>query len=35
MTVMLENGANFENGIPIPDYQGHLVLDQIPYDLKT
>ena len=32
---MLENGGNFENGIPIPDYQIHLVLDQIPYDLKT
>ena len=35
MTVMLENGCNFENGIPIPDYQTHLVFDQIPYDLKT
>ena len=32
MTVMLENGGNFENGMPIPDYQIHLVLDQIPYD---
>ena len=35
MTLMLQNGANFENGIPIPDYQSHLVLDQILYDLKT
>ena len=35
MTVMLENGANFGNGIPIQDYQSHLVLDQIPYDLET
>ena len=32
---MLENSGNFENGIPIPDDQIHLVLDQIPYDLKT
>ena len=31
---MLENGDNFENGIPIPDDQIHLVLDQIPYDLR-
>ena len=35
MTVMLEKGGNFENSIRIPDYQIHLVLDQIPYDLKT
>ena len=35
MTVMLENGGNFENGTPNPDYQIHLVLDQIPYDLQT
>ena len=35
MTVMLENGGNFENGMPIPDYQIHLVLDQIPYDWRT
>ena len=36
MTVMLENDRNFENGIPIQDYQIYqiLVLDQIPYDLK-
>ena len=33
--MMLENGGNFENGIPIPDYQIHLVLDKLPYDLKT
>ena len=26
MAVMLEYGGNFENGIPIPDYQIHLVL---------
>ena len=26
---MLENGGNFENNIPIPDYQIHLVLDRI------
>ena len=32
---MLKNGGNCENGIPIPDYQIHLVFDQIPYDLKT
>ena len=32
---MMENGGHFENGIPIPDYQVHLVLDQIPHDLKT
>ena len=32
---MLENGGNFENIIPIPDYQIHLVLDQIPYDIKS
>ena len=32
MTMMLENGGNFENGMPIPDYQIHHVLDQIPYD---
>ena len=25
----------FENGIPIPDYQVHFVLDQIPHNLKT
>ena len=25
----------FWNGIPIPDYQIYLVLDQIPKDLKT
>ena len=31
MTVMLENGGNFENGTPIPYYQIHLVLDQIPW----
>ena len=31
--VMLENGGHFENGIPIPDYQIHLVSDQIPYAL--
>ena len=30
-----KNGGNFENGIPIPHYQIHLVRDQIPYDLKT
>ena len=35
MTVMLKNGGNFENGIPIPDYQIHLVFDQIPHDLKA
>ena len=35
MTVMLENGGNFENGMPISDYQIHVVLDQIPYDWKT
>ena len=35
MTVILEKGGNFENSIPIPNYQIHLVLDQIPYDLKT
>ena len=35
MTVLLENDGNFENGIPIPDYQIHLVFDQIPYDFKT
>ena len=35
MTAMLKNGGNFENGIPVPDYQIHLVFDQIPYDLKT
>ena len=35
MTVMVENGGHFENGIPIPDYQVHLVLDQFPYDLRT
>ena len=35
MTVMLENGGNFENGIPITDYQIHQALDQIPYDLKN
>ena len=35
MTVMLENGGNFENRIPIPNYEIHLVLDEIPYDLKT
>ena len=27
--------AIFENGIPIPDFQIHLVLDQFPNDLKT
>ena len=32
---MLENGNHFENGILVPDYEIHLVLDQIPYDLKT
>ena len=32
---MLENGVNFENDIPIPDYQIHLVLDRISYDLKN
>ena len=32
---MLENGGNFENGIPCPDYQIHLVFDQISYDLET
>ena len=32
---MLENGGNFENDIHIPDYQIHLVLDQISYDLKN
>ena len=32
---MLGNGGNSENDIPIPDYQIHLVLDRIPYDLKT
>ena len=26
---------HFENSIPCPDYQIHLVLDQFPYDLKT
>ena len=31
---MLENGGNSENDIPIPD-QINIVLDQIPYDLKT
>ena len=35
MTVMSENGSNFENGIPIPDYQFYLVFDRISYDLKT
>ena len=34
MRVLLENGGNFENGIPISDYQIHLIFDQIPYDLK-
>ena len=34
MTVMSENGGNFENGIPIPDYQIDLVLDPMPYALK-
>ena len=33
MTVILENGSNFKNGIPIPDYQIHLLFYQIPYDL--
>ena len=28
------NGGNFENDIPIPDYQIDLVFDQMPYDLK-
>ena len=32
MTVMLENGVKFENGMPIPDCQIHLVL---PYDWST
>ena len=32
---MLQNGGHFENGIPIPDYQIHLILDKIPYDSKT
>ena len=31
---MLENGGNFENDIPIPDYRIHLVLDRISYDLN-
>ena len=31
---MLENGGNFENDIPIPDYRIHLVLDRISNDLK-
>ena len=35
MTVMLEDGGNFENGMPIPDYQINLVLDQVPYDWRT
>ena len=35
MAVMLRNGGNFENGIPIPDYQIYLVLDQLLYRLKT
>ena len=34
MTVMSENGGNFENDIPIPHYQIDLVFDQMPYDLK-
>ena len=29
---MLENGGNFENDIPIPDYRIHLVLDRISYE---
>ena len=32
---MLENGGNFENDILITDYQIHLVLDRISYDLKN
>ena len=32
---MLENGGYFENDILIPDYQIHLVLDRISYDLKN
>ena len=32
---MFYNSGNFEIDIPIPDYQIHLVLDRIPYDLKT
>ena len=32
---MLENGGNFENDTPIPDYQIHLVLDRISCDLKN
>ena len=35
MTVMLENGGNFENGMPIPDYRIYLVLNQIPYEWRT
>ena len=35
MTVMLENGGNFENGTPNPDYQIPLELDEMPYDLQT
>ena len=35
MTVMLENGGNFENGMPMADDQIHLVFDQIPYDWRT
>ena len=32
---VLGMNRNLENGIPIPDYQIHFVLDRIPYDLKT
>ena len=32
---MLENGGNFENDIPIPDYRIHLALDIISYDLQN
>ena len=32
---MLENGGNFENDIPIPDYRIHPVLDRISYDIKN
>ena len=32
---MLENGGNFENRIPIPNYRIRLVFDKILYDLKT
>ena len=31
--IIVEKSGHFENGIPIPDYKIHLVLDQILYNL--